>query len=247
MSEARLRVLVVDDEPAMREVLSARIGAWGHSVEVAASGAEALALVTGFDPHVVISDLVLPDTTGIELLPELCPTHSQRQALIITAYGTIDRAVDAMKNGAIDFLTKPLDYVALKSRLEEARQGQLGQRLTPPGEPAPSPFARLVGSSTAQTALLGMMQSVAATNATVLIVGESGTGKELVARALHEESGRNGEFVAVNAAAIPSGLTEGELMGHAKGAFTGASEDRPGLFEQAHKGSLFLDEITEMP
>ncbi|MCB9587338.1 MAG: sigma-54-dependent Fis family transcriptional regulator [Polyangiaceae bacterium] len=247
MSEARLRVLVVDDEPAMREVLSARIGAWGHSVEVAASGAEALALVTGFDPHVVISDLVLPDTTGIELLPELCPTHSQRQALIITAYGTIDRAVDAMKNGAIDFLTKPLDYVALKSRLEEARQSQLGQRLTPPGEAVPSPFTRLVGSSTAQTALLGMMQSVAATNATVLIVGESGTGKELVARALHEESGRNGEFVAVNAAAIPSGLTEGELMGHAKGAFTGASEDRPGLFEQAHKGSLFLDEITEMP
>lgn len=247
MSESRLRVLVVDDEPAMREVLATRVSAWGHAIEVAESGAEALALLGPFQPHVVISDLVLPDTTGIDLLPELLPAGSDRQVFIITAYGTIDRAVDAMKSGAVDFLTKPLDYQALRARLDGVRATQLGQRLTPVEATAPGRFGHLLGNSSALTALFDVMRSVASTAATVLVVGESGTGKELVARTLHDESGRSGEFVAVNAAAIPTGLTEGELMGHAKGAFTGAVEDRPGLFEQADKGSLFLDEITEMP
>ncbi len=247
MSEARLRVLVVDDEPAMREVLASRIRSWGHAVVVAGTGAEALALLAELQPHVVISDLVLPDTTGLDLLPELCPPGSERQVLIITAYATIDRAVDAMKGGAVDFLTKPLDYQALRAHLDQAKQERLGQRLTPVDPPSPERFGHLIGSSAAQTALFEVMRSVASTSATVLIVGESGTGKELVARTLHEESKRRGEFVAVNAAAIPSGLTEGELMGHAKGAFTGAVNDRPGLYEQAHQGTLFLDEITEMP
>ncbi len=238
-----VRVLVVEDDTAMREVLEARLQGWRYEVATADCGARAAELLDAFDPHVVISDLVLPDVTGLELLAALT-AEPRRHVFLITAYGTIDTAVEAMKRGARDFLTKPLDYVALKRLLDDA-EGELGAE-SPVS--APGGLGRLVGGSNQQQRLYELIRMVAASDATSLIVGESGTGKELVAHTIHELSDRrNGPFVAVNSAAIPEGLTEGELFGHARGAFTGAIESRAGLFEQADGGTLFLDEITEMP
>lgn len=244
METNQLRVLVVDDEAAMREVLEARISRWGFEVATADCGSAAERVLATLDPHVVISDLVLPDSTGIQLLERMRAGRPQREIYIITAYGTIDAAVDAMKHGAQDFLTKPLDYVALERRLRKIEAG-LFRAPAPRASSAPT-LGRLVGGSPAQQEVYAMIRSVAKNDATVLLVGESGTGKELVAEAIHQSSGREGPFVAVNAAAIPDGLTERELLGHELGAFTGATSAQPGLFEQADGGTLFLDEITEM-
>jgi len=255
----RTRVLVVDDEAAMREVLEARLSRWGYEVRTAETVAAAKAAVERFQPDVVVSDLVLPDATGLDLLEALQAGVPERTVLLITAYGTIDTAVKAMRSGATNFLTKPLDYQALKGHLEAAPQ--LGRRLVSAArapstesavvdavEPPPPPFGGMVGRSAALLRMQERIRSAANSDAPVLIVGESGTGKELVARAIVELSSRsNKPFVIVNAAAIPESLVEAELFGAEKGAFTGATHARIGLFQQAHEGSLFLDEVTEMP
>jgi len=244
------RVLVVDDEAAMREVLGLRLSEWGYDVEVAAGVEEARAKVEAHSPRAVISDVVLPEASGLELLSVLQAGDRDRPVILITAYGTVDTAVEAMKRGARDFLTKPLDYPRLRTVLaaactpEEEDEAAAGA-----GPAAESPgLGPLVGASRPMRELFELIRVVADSDASALVTGESGTGKELVARTLHELSRRRGgPFVAVNTAALPDGLTESALFGHERGAFTGALEARPGCFEQAHRGTLFLDEIAEMP
>jgi DNA-binding NtrC family response regulator len=252
MGNARaLKVLVVDDEPAMREVLDTRLAGWGFDVRVCETCSEAEAAVGSFDPDVVLSDVVLPDRSGLDLLRSLKGGDAKRPVILMTAYGSIDTAVEAMKQGATDFLTKPLDYDALKALIEaggrDAEQRRTARKLESTLDHGAG-LGSLVGTSKPQRELYELIKTLGSNDANVIITGESGTGKELVAQTIHQLSARkSGPFVPVNAAAIPEGLTEGELFGHERGAFTGAIEARPGLFEQAHTGTLFLDEITEMP
>jgi DNA-binding NtrC family response regulator len=251
MGETALRILVVDDEPAMREVLEMRLSEWGYGVIVAATGDEARLLAEREHPDAVISDVVLPGLTGLDLLGYLKAGDRERPVILITAYGTIDEAVEAMKLGAHDFLTKPLDYAKLQATLsalgkEIERRSQI-RRLESTLEKG-ADLPGFVGRSQGTRAVARLVKAVAASDASVIITGESGTGKEVVARAIHELSTRSGgPFVAVNVAAIPEGLAESELFGHEKGAFTGAVASRPGCFELASGGTLFLDEVTEMP
>lgn len=244
-------VLVVDDEPTLREVLTTRIAHWGYQTTAAADAGEARREVERQNPSIVISDIVLPDASGLELLRTLLADDDRRQIILITAHGTIDLAVEAMKAGARDFLTKPLDESKLRAALEAARDEvslagaarELESRL----EDDPG-LGRLVGASEPMRELFHLVELVAPSGTSVLITGESGTGKELVARTIHDLSRRAaGPFVAVNAAAIPEGLIESEIFGHDKGAFTGATSSRPGCFELADGGTLFFDEIAEMP
>ena len=245
------RVLVVDDEAAMREILAQRLESWGYQVLLAPDAETASAMAEGEDPQVVISDVVLPGTTGIELLPRLKAGRPERPVILITAHGSIDDAVEAMKRGALDFLTKPLDYESLRATLEDVRRRIEASRLTRDLQAtlasSPGPGG-LVGVSEAIRNVFALIHSVATSDATVLLVGETGTGKELAARAIHDLSERRqGPFVALNAAAIPDTLIESELFGHEKGSFTGANRTHAGCFERADGGTLFLDEIAEMP
>jgi DNA-binding NtrC family response regulator len=244
-------VLVVDDEPALREVLSLRIEDWGYEVITAADAVEAEQLIDRAVPDLVLSDVVLPGSSGVELLKRLKQRNEALPVILITAHGNVDAAVDAMKAGAADFLTKPIDYATLRTLLDETsadlRQrersgaivGRLNARTRPGG---------LVGESRAMRKLYRMMELLASSDASAIIAGESGTGKEVVARTVHQLSGRrDGPFIAVNTAAIPEGLIESEVFGHEQGAFTGAMRARAGCFELANGGTLFLDEIGEMP
>ena len=246
------KILVVDDEPAMREVLKARLEDWHFDVIVASGGQEALQVMRSSSPDIVLTDVVLLDMSGHELLDLLKPESDDLPVITIlmTAYGTIATAVDAMKRGAWDFLAKPIDYPKLKSALEAAEH-ELDLRSATrrvQAEQAETGLGALVGHSRAMRQLYELIATVAPTNASVLTVGESGTGKEFVARTIHELSRvRHGPFIAINAAAIPESLAESELFGHERGAFTGAVNSRPGCFELADKGTLFLDEISEMP
>jgi len=251
LQDRGLRVLVVDDEAAMREILAQRLESWGHQVLLAADADTAGALAEREDPQVVISDVVLPGASGIDLLPRLRAGQPDRPVILITAHGSIDDAVEAMKRGAHDFLTKPLDYEGLRATLEEVRIALAARRAarelqaTLEGSPGPG---GLVGTSPAIRNVFAMIDTVAKSDASVLLVGETGTGKELAARAIHDLSDRrNGPFVALNASAIPETLIESELFGHEKGAFTGANRTHAGCFERADGGTLFLDEISEMP
>ena len=251
MVNRRMLVLVVDDEPTMREILEIRLSAWGFDVLLAEDAESAGRLAEEERPDVVISDVVLPGISGIELLGQLKAGDPERPVILITAHGTIDHAVEAMKRGADDFLTKPIDHDDLRSTLDavaenladRARTRSLEDQLQKvPGA------AGLVGRSPAMQDLSGLIRTVAASDASVLISGESGTGKELVARAIHAASARrDGPFVAVNCAAVPEQLTESHFFGHEKGAFTGADRRRQGSFELAEGGTLLLDEIAEMP
>lgn len=236
------RVLVVDDEPAMREVLQARLERWGYDVALASCVAEARQAARAFLPDVVVSDLVMPDATGLDLLTALRDDDARRTVVLITSYGTIDTAVKAIKAGAANFLTKPLDYAVLRQHLEAAPQ------LSPVVDVDRRGLGGMVGAHPVLLRMHDRIRAAASSDAPVLIVGESGTGKELVARTIVALSRRSAApFVIVNAAAFPESLVESELFGAEKGAFTGADAVRIGLFEAAHTGTLFLDEVTEMP
>jgi DNA-binding NtrC family response regulator len=240
----RLKILVVDDEEAMREVLRERIESWGFEVSTAADGANAERRVSTFDPDAVLSDVVLPDASGIDLLKLIRSAGRDRPVILITAHGTVELAVEAMKGGATDFLTKPVDYERLRalfdgmaSTLEASRRAAEAEGL---GE--------LVGISKPMRDVFKMIREIASTDVAVLISGESGTGKEVAANTIHSLSRRAAApFVAVNCAAIPAELMESEIFGHEKGAFTGAIGQRQGCFEMSHGGTLLLDEIAEMP
>jgi DNA-binding NtrC family response regulator len=250
-AEGRRLVMVVEDEPAMREVLRIRLGQWGFEVCSAASVEEAGALLERARPAVVVCDVALPDGSGLDLLPELRGAPPHRPVIMITAHGTIDTAVEALKRGAVDFLTKPLDHQKLKAVLEEAlseadQRGAVQQ--IEASLAGASGMGGLVGTSAPMREVYRTIEVLAGSDAAALITGESGTGKELVARAIHDLSARASRpYIAVNAAAIPEGLMESELFGHEKGAFTGAVSAHAGCFELADRGTLFLDEIAEMP
>ncbi len=247
----RLSLLVVDDEPALREVLSLRIEDWGYDVVTAADLGEAEEAIARQRPDLVVSDVVLPDSSGLELLRRLKRHDDGVPVILMTAHGTVDTAVEAMKAGATDFLTKPLDYATLRALLE-ATSADLRKRLELKALDATledsAALDGMVGQSRRMRRLYEMVELLAASDAPSIISGESGTGKEVAARAVHRLSARReAPFVAINSAAIPEGLIESEVFGHEQGAFTGASRSRPGCFELANGGTLFLDEIAEMP
>jgi DNA-binding NtrC family response regulator len=244
------KVLVVDDEPAERDGLARLVGQWGYEVETAASGEEALDFIERQHPAVVLTDLMLPEMTGLDLLQRLRETGRPPVVLLVTGHGTVESAVEAMRHGAFDYLTKPVDATRLQVLLEKSIEQEslsrevnfLRHQLRQKGS-----FGQLVGQSKGMQEVYRWIELAATSNAPVLIYGESGTGKELVARTIHDLSNRrNKPFVAINCAAIPETLIESELFGHERGAFTGATERRLGCFELADGGTLFLDEIAEM-
>jgi DNA-binding NtrC family response regulator len=243
-------VLIVEDEPASRVGLEQLVRSWGFLAESASDGEEALQKVTTFRPAIVITDLVMPRMGGLGLLRALQSQGADVTTLLLTAQGTVDTAVEAMKEGAYDYLTKPVDLQRLKilldkivERLETMREVKaLRRQLRESGT-----FGSMIGNSPGMRKIYQVIEQAAPTGASVLITGESGTGKELVAQTIHQLSPRAAfPCVAINCAAIPETLLESEIFGHEKGAFTGAAERRQGCFELADHGTLFLDEIGEM-
>ncbi|MBA2356270.1 MAG: sigma-54-dependent Fis family transcriptional regulator [Acidobacteria bacterium] len=244
------RVLVVEDDRAARVGLTELIRAWGYTAEDASDGEEALQKVTTFRPGIVLTDLVMPRMDGLGLLRSLQDQLSDLCVVILTAQGTVETAVEAIKDGAYDYLTKPVDPHRLQILLAKAVERQatrrevrvLRRQLRDQGS-----FGRIIGNTPAIRRLYRTIEQAAPTGASVLIWGESGTGKELVAQTIHQLSDRSQQpYIAINCAAIPETLLESEIFGHEKGAFTGAVERRLGCFELAHRGTLFLDEIAEM-
>jgi two-component system, NtrC family, response regulator AtoC len=246
-----VRILVADDEPNLRRVLGAILARDGHTIVQAADGAEALALAArGVD--VVITDLRMPGIDGMEVLRRLVVEHPDVPVIMITAHGSVDSAVEAVKLGAFDYVEKPFEQEHIRQIVAKAVRQSEAQRRAPRtlGREDVSQHGRfgIVGESPSMRQIFQVIAKVADTPSTVLITGESGTGKELVAKALHEHSSRRGApFIKINCAAIPKTLMESELFGYEKGAFTGAVGSKPGRFELADKGTLFLDEIGEIP
>src|SRR5918996_2729392 len=250
MSENPKHLLIVDDEAALREAIAERLADHGFVVEQASNGEQALQRLSEFAFDVLITDLKLPGINGRQVLEAALERYPELIAIVITGYGTVKDAVDAIKHGAADFITKPFQFDALmhvlRSAMEQRRlksenaylRSQLEERYK---------FAGIVGRSRPMRELFQLLETVAATSSTVLITGDTGTGKELVARAIHHNSPRrNNRFVALNCSAIPETLLEAEIFGHVRGAFTGAVANRQGRLEQAHRGTLFLDEIGTM-
>jgi DNA-binding NtrC family response regulator len=244
------RVLIVEDDPATRSGLAELVQAWGFQTDEASDGEDGLRKVTTFRPAIIVSDLVMPRLGGLELLRSLKDQLSDITFILLTAQGTVDSAVEAIKDGAYDYLSKPVDPQRLQILLQKAVERQetlrevrhLRRQLREHGT-----FGRIVGNSPGIRSVYRVIEQSAPTMASVLISGDSGTGKELVAQTIHELSPRASfPFVAINCAAIPETLLESEIFGHEKGAFTGAQDRRIGVFELAHRGTLFLDEIAEM-
>ncbi len=244
------KILVVDDEPAEREGLARVVGQWGYEVETASSGEEALNLVETQHPAVVVTDLTMPEMDGLALLQKLRETGRPPIVLLVTGHGTVETAVEAMRHGAFDYLTKPVDATRLQVLLEKSIEQEslsrevnlLRHQLRQKGS-----FGQMVGQSRSMQEVYRWVELAGTSTAPVLVYGESGTGKELVAHTIHALSKRRTKpFVAINCAAIPETLIESELFGHERGAFTGATERRLGCFELTDGGTLFLDEIGEM-
>jgi DNA-binding NtrC family response regulator len=250
MPENAKHLLLVDDESALREAIAERLADHGFAVVQAATGEDALAHLAAFAFDIIITDLRLPGMDGRAVLDAALERYPDIIAIIITGFGTVKDAVEAIKHGAADFITKPFQFDALlhvlRSALEQRRlraenaylRSQLEDRYRIDG---------IIGRSRVMRDLFQLLETVAATSSTVLINGETGTGKELAARAIHHNSPRRqNRFVALNCSAIPETLLEAELFGHVRGAFTGAVANRQGRLEQAHKGTLFLDEVGTM-
>jgi DNA-binding NtrC family response regulator len=247
------KVLIVEDEAHARNGLTELVASWGFRAESAADGVEGLERVRQWSPGIVVTDLKMPRMDGMELLARIKELTQPVVVVMLTAQGSIESAVDAMRMGAFDYLPKPVDPARLRSILQNANRQrnedsnvereELRRQSREAGV-----LGELVGSSAQMKAIFQMIDRVAPSNVSVLVTGESGTGKELVARCLHDLSSRRTKpFVAVNCAAIPETLIESEIFGHEKGAFTGAVERRAGCFELAEEGTLLLDEIGEMP
>ena len=245
------RILLVDDEPAIADWLRIVLEGEGYDVGVAGDSVSALGQMTEREFSLALVDLVLPDGDGLQLLQQLKSKDPSLEVIIMTGHSSIAKAVEATKQGAFYFVAKPFDSAemltlvskALERRRLLAETSDLKRRLA-----EQSGLGELLGGSPAMRRMFDLLESVAGSDANVLIVGESGTGKELAANALHAKSTRaGGPNVKINCAALPKDLIESELFGHVKGAFTGATTDKSGLLEEAHKGSVLLDEITEMP
>jgi len=244
------RVLIIEDDESLRDLLAEVLPRRGFTVETVATAAAGLEAVRVGDPDVVVTDLHLAGMDGIELCARLAEQRPHLPVVVITAFGSMDTAVAALRAGAWDFVTKPFEMDLLVAALERAVQHRaLHEEVKRLRRAAlPEAFEELLGGSPAMRSLYGLLDRIADTESSVLITGESGTGKELVARALHRRSRRrNGPFVAGNCAALPESLLESELFGHVKGAFTDARGARRGLFPSANGGTLFLDEIGDLP
>ncbi len=245
------KVLIVEDEENERSGMAELVSAWGYRTETARDGLDGLEKVATWSPAIVITDLKMPRMDGMELLQRIAEQPQQIAVVLLTAQGSIDLAVDAMKIGAYDFIQKPVDPARLKQILQNAvrhRDTSVELEVTKRKLRDTGVFGRLVGSSRVMQEIFRLVEMVAPSTASVLITGESGTGKEMVARTIHDMSPRKSNpFVAINCSAIPETLIESEIFGHEKGAFTGALERRAGCFELAEEGTLLLDEIGEMP
>jgi two-component system response regulator AtoC len=243
------RVIVVDDETKMKRVLEIMLGRMGHEVLSAANGLEALQILKSTSADLVISDLRMPDMNGTELLKALREQGNEVPVIIMTAYGTIESAVEAMKLGACDYILRPFDVDALELAVNRVLlTGQLRLQNDFLKHEVEKGWGEFIGNSPSMQKIYDLIRQVAPGKTTVLITGETGTGKELVARAIHRASPRKDAlFVPINCSAIPADILESELFGYEKGAFTGAVKDRVGKFETADGGTLFLDELTEMP
>jgi two-component system response regulator PilR (NtrC family) len=250
MSVPQAHLLFVDDEPSLRELMAERLKERGFEVTAADSGEKALQLLEQFAFDVVVTDLRMPGIDGSQVIAAALERYPGIVAIVITGYGTVKDAVDAIKRGAADFVAKPFQFDELMHVLQKALEqrrlksenaylrSQLEERYR---------FGGILGKSRPMQNLFQMLETVAASSSTILITGETGTGKEVVARAIHHNSPRKAHrFVALNCSAIPETLLEAELFGHVRGAFTGAIGMRQGRFEQAHKGTLFLDEVGTM-
>ncbi len=250
MSDSSKHILLVEDEAPLRQAVAEQLTDRGYQVEQADSGEAAVARLSDFAFDIIITDLRLPGLDGSTVLEAAVKRYPDIIAIVVTGFGTVKDAVEAIKRGACDFVSKPfqIDELlhVLESALEQRRlkmenaylRAQLEERYS---------FAGIIGKSTAMARLFQLLETVAPTNSTILITGETGTGKEVVARAIHHASPRRPQrFVALNCSAIPESLLEAELFGHVRGAFTGAVGSRPGRVEQAHKGTLFLDEVGTM-
>jgi DNA-binding NtrC family response regulator len=246
-----IRILVVDDEPMMSDSLRQHLTEEGYTVDVSSSGTAAIDLFDGGAYHLVICDLQLPDMDGLELLRHMKDARPTTEVIVVTGYGSVQTAVEAIKAGAFYFVEKPFDFEELLPLVEKALErrelmaetANMRRQLSTRAE-----YFNIIGSSKQMQTIYETIESVAKSDANVLIVGESGTGKELIANAVHYNSLRAKKpFVKVNCAALPKELIESELFGHTKGAFTGAHADKEGLVQHAAGGSLMLDEIAEMP
>lgn len=245
------RILVADDEENIRVVLKTLLRRHGYEVEVAAGGQEALQKIDTFGPDVVLTDVRMPKMGGLDLLSVLRAKNNPATVIVMSAYGNVDLAIEAMKAGAYDYLQKPFqpDEVVLALRKAEEREVLRRENRALREEMRREfKFDDILAKSAVMQGIFRTIGKIADYKTTVLITGESGVGKELVARALHTQSNRRAhKFVAVNCGAIPEALLESELFGHKRGAFTDAVADRPGLFEEANGGTLFLDEVGELP
>jgi len=251
MTRARTRIFVIDDDAPTRDGLVALLQSWGYTATAFADAKRALAACENELPHALITDLRMPGMSGLELVEALGERVQQMAVVMLTGQATIDTAVQAIKLGAYDYLTKPLEPTRLESVLDKGlKQVQLAREADALRQRLESPlgsYGKLIGKSPLMRQLYQRIGQVAPTEASVLVSGESGTGKELVAQTLHDLSPRrDGPFFALNCAAVPATLMESEIFGHEKGAFTHALERRLGCFEQAEGGTLLLDEITEM-
>jgi two-component system, NtrC family, response regulator AtoC len=249
--KAIIKILIIEDDPGSREALLILLKGTGFAVKGCASGKEALTLLAS-EPHdIVISDLLLPDMSGIDILTKVKSDSPRSEVILVTGHASAETAVQAMKKGAYDYITKPLNLDELRIIIDKAVEKglllkenvylkkQLRERYE---------FSNIIGNSQPMQALFSRMKRIIKTDSTVLILGESGTGKELVAKAIHYNGNRKEKpFVAVNCSAIPENLLESELFGHAKGAFTGAVKEKVGKFEAANQGTIFLDEIGTLP
>ncbi len=244
-------ILIIDDDTSLRRVLEYNLQEAGYAVGTAASGEEGLQLFDEVSPALVITDMKMPGMDGMQVLKAIKERSPETLVIMITAFGTVDIAVEAMKSGAYDYITKPFNRDELRLTVAKALQfsGLTIENKRLKSELADrADFRSMVGSSAAMEKIFQIVAKVADTEASVMITGESGTGKELVARSLHTRSSRkNGPFVAINCAAIPRDLLESELFGHIKGSFTGAVKDKTGKFALAEGGTIFLDEVGELP
>lgn len=244
------KVLIADDERHIAEGLQMLLAEEGYDVETATDGRKAWDKVSSGEFGLVLADLKMPKMDGLELFASMRESGIDSEIIIITGKGTVASAVEAMRHGAYDYLTKPLDVERLKALIPKALdkyQVRTANRELQKRLESMSRYGDMLGQSEVMVRIYNIIEAVAPSSASVLIVGESGTGKELVARALHNKSNRaKGPFVALNCGAFPREILENELFGHEKGAFTGAINEKPGAFEQAHGGTLFLDEVAEM-
>lgn len=242
-----MKLLIIDDERSIRNTLKDILEFEGHEVTLAADGAEGLSLASANNFDAIFSDIKMPNMDGIEFLEKLMETGVDTQVIMISGHGSIDTAVECIKKGAFDFIQKPLDLNRILITLRNATDKTTLVKETKILKKKVSKIPEIIGESPAIHLIKDMIDKVAPTDARVLITGSNGTGKELVARWLHEKSGRNEmPFIEVNCAAIPGELIESELFGHEKGAFTSAIKQHKGKFEQADGGTLFLDEIGDM-